>query len=176
MANWCYALRSRPRARSASWPGSTTSSPSLPHAAISALARSIAALNGWKWTRSRLIPCKSFFSQLQHLVNDAILDRLFRAHVVVALCIVFDTLHRLPGMLMDDLVQHVACVQDFARMNINIGSLPGQPTLNKGLVNVNASVWQGAPQAMIAGHQQDRAKASGITHAGCDNRAGQMTH
>ena len=85
------------------------------------------ALSGWKWTRSGSTPCRLFFGQFQHLVNYTILDRFKCAHVVVALRVVLDTIHRLPGMFVDDFVQYVARVQDFTSMDIDIGGLPANP-------------------------------------------------
>jgi hypothetical protein len=45
-------------------------------------------------------------------------------------------------MFVDDVVQHFARMQDFARVNIDIGGLATQSALNERLVYVNAGVWK----------------------------------
>jgi hypothetical protein len=65
-----------------------------------------------------------FGAALQDLVDDAVLESLVGRHVVVAVGILADLLHRLPRVLGDDLVERVPDAQHFARVDLDIRCLP----------------------------------------------------
>src|SRR5437016_14370511 len=58
-----------------------------------------------------------------HAVDDSVLLRLLGAHEVVALGVARDLLHRLPGVVGDDLVEPLANVEDLACVALDVGRL-----------------------------------------------------
>src|SRR2546430_956570 len=107
------------------------------------------------------------FGQRQYLIHDAVFHCLPGAHEEIAFGIVPDAFERLPGMVLDDLVEHITGMQEFASMDIDVGNLSTNTTLNPWLVNVNAGMWQGAAPAMVTGHQQDGAEAGSVSYTSC---------
>src|SRR5438105_2212160 len=87
-----------------------------------------------------------------------------------------NTLEGLMRMVLDDLIEHVASMQYFSCMDINIGSLPTDSARNQWLVHVNTSMRQRTPHSTIASHKQDGAEAGCIAHTGCDYGTRQMAH
>src|SRR5258708_1320941 len=81
------------------------------------------------------------FGQRYHLIDDAVFHCFPGAHEEITFGIVADAFERLPGMLLDDLVEHITGMQEFARMDIDVGNLSTNTTLNPWLVNVNTSMW-----------------------------------
>src|SRR5690606_6161029 len=76
----------------------------------------------------------------QHLVDQPIRYRIRRGHEVVTLGILGDALDRLAGVLGQDLVQALAQLEDFARLDLDVGGL----TLGaaRGLVDHDAGIGQ----------------------------------
>src|SRR5258707_351385 len=62
------------------------------------------------------------------IINNTVFLTLVGRHDVVPLCIILDALHRLAGVMDQDVVDPLPHSQDFAGRNINIGRLPGEAT------------------------------------------------
>src|SRR5437660_1568653 len=78
-----------------------------------------------------------FLGQGQDFIDDTILDGFEGAHEEVALGIALDALERLTGVMLDNLVQHIAGMQNFTRMNIDVCRLSGNAAMNQRLMYVN---------------------------------------
>src|SRR5260370_11084848 len=69
-------------------------------------------------------------------------------------------------MMVDDLVEHITRMQNFAGLDINVRRLASDPaTLNERLVYMNTSMCQRPAPSRITGHQQYRPKARCIANA-----------
>src|SRR5579884_1354041 len=120
-------------------------------------------------------PVLLLFSQTQNLINDPILLCFSGAHEEVAIGVAPDTLKGLSRMVMDDVVEDITQLQNLASMNINIGRLATQSTL-QWLVHVNTSVRQGTTQTTITGHEENSAKAGCVANTGRCYRTRHNTH
>src|SRR5580698_2440365 len=63
----------------------------------------------------------------RNFVNDAVFSRLRGVHDKVALYVAFDAFQRLAGVLRHEGVGDFTDAQDFARVNVDISSLTGEP-------------------------------------------------
>src|SRR5947209_9575762 len=102
-----------------------------------------------------MLPCWPvllLFSQTQNLINDPILLCFSGTHEEVAIGVTPDALKGLSGMVMNDVVENITQMQYLTGMDINVGCLATQSTL-QWLVHVNTSVRQGTTQTTITGHE-----------------------
>src|SRR5437899_3430178 len=88
-----------------------------------------------------------------HLVDDAVLLRLFRAHDEVAVGVLLDLLDGLARVLGQHLVQEISHAQDLLGLQLDVRRLPRGPPV--GLMDQDASVRQGEPLPLGARGEQD---------------------
>jgi len=72
--------------------------------------------------------------------------------------------HVLPSANPPDLVQDFPACADLPRIDVDVGSLPGQPA-HRRLVDQDARVWQAVPLALAARRQQHRSHGCRLPHA-----------
>src|SRR5712691_340393 len=90
------------------WPGWIISMLLQPHMVCCVLVLWQVDHSGLNWIQSGLSEANLhfclFFSECQDFINNTILHILLWTHEVVSFCIAFDTLKRLPGVMLDDLI------------------------------------------------------------------------
>src|SRR6266571_7976161 len=88
-----------------------------------------------------------------HIVDDSVLLGLLGIHEVVALHVLGDLLHRLPGVVGDDLLEAPLEADDLARLDLDIGPLPLEAARN--LVDQDLGVRQRHPLSFRAAAQEE---------------------
>src|SRR6266576_283467 len=112
---------------------------------------------------SPLLLYRTFRSDCHHIVNQAILLRLFAGHEHIAIRVFLDFLQALPGMLHQYIIQFFAHPENFTRLNIHVGRLPLKTT--ERLMDHDARMRQSEPLRFGTGGQQNGAHTSGLTDA-----------
>mmetsp|Transcript_37532 Transcript_37532/g.120648 ORF Transcript_37532/g.120648 Transcript_37532/m.120648 type:complete len:201 (+) Transcript_37532:589-1191(+) len=110
----------------------------------------------------------------EDLVDDAVIFGLFRRHEEVAVAVVLDLVHGLPGVVRDVLAQQGADEEDLLSLDLYVGRLPLRAT--EGLVNHDARVWQRAALALLPGAQQEGAHRGGRAEADRVQVTGHILH
>src|SRR5436190_22047188 len=93
---------------------------------------------------------------LDHFVDQAVLDRLLGADEAVAIGVVLDPIERLARVIGEDLLEAALEVEDLPRTDIDVRGLPAEAGRPR-LVDQDLRVREGAPLALRAGGEQDRA-------------------
>src|ERR1700743_2947117 len=110
----------------------------------------------WPWTPSGISRLGGLGdrrgSQLaarNHAIDDAILDRLLRAHNVVPINVTRNAVDGLATAIRQNLVQNLAHAEDLFGVYIEIRRLSRQ-ALHRGLGDHDAGVWQTEPLALFS--------------------------
>ena len=107
-------------------------------------------------------------------VDQAVRLGLLGAHEPVAVHVPLDGLDRLAGVLGVERVHLAAEVEDLPGLDLDVGG--GALGAARGLVDHDPRVGQGAPLALGAGRQQERAHRGGHAHADGVHRRPQVLH
>jgi hypothetical protein len=111
---------------------------------------------------------------LNHLVDEAVLERLLGGEPAVAVRIRLDTLDGLAGVQGDPLGHHPLEVDDLLGLDGDVGRLA--LGLTRGLVHQDAGVGQGEALAPLAGTQEELAHGGRHAHADGGDVAGDELH
>src|SRR5690625_927797 len=103
-------------------------------------------------------------ARLHRVVDQSVLLRLGRGHEVVALEVLADLFLRFAGMAHVDVLHHVADVQVLLRHDLQIRQRRTREPRRTG-VNHDATVGQGDPVALLAGHEDHGAHRHRYAHA-----------
>src|SRR5947209_696502 len=106
-------------------------------------------------------PCQ--LASRDHLVDDAVLLGLFRAHDEVAVGVLLDLVDGLARVLGQHLVQEISHTDDLLGLQLDVSRLTGGPPV--WLVDEDPGVRQGEALALGAGSQQDSRRRGGLAVA-----------
>src|SRR5579871_1067554 len=98
------------------------------------------------------------------LVDQAVVDGLIGLHDVIAIDVAGDALDGLAGGVGQDIVQRFAHAQDFLRVDVDVGGLPGQSAHGR-LVDQDARVRQAEALALGPAGEQDGAHGGSLSDA-----------
>ena len=100
---------------------------------------------------------------VEDFVDDAVVFGFFGRHVEIAIGILGDPLDGLAGVRGEDAVEHLAGLEDFLGLDLDVGDLAAH--LPVGLMDHHLGVGQREALALGAAGQQHRPAAGGQSHA-----------